>query len=75
MATAKKSLNNFKNALTSDYEHFAHLSTDILHFVKSKHKFQHKTVFHPLFQENITFLAQLRCCIDYRLTQIHRWIV
>ena len=54
-----KSLSNFQNALPSDFEHFVHLSTDILHFIQSKHKFQNINInaFYPFFQEKFTFLA------------------
>ena len=52
-----KSLNNFQNALSSDFKLCAHKRTGILHFIESKPKFQNicKNFFHPLFQEKSHF--------------------
>ena len=59
-AYSMKSLSNFQNALASVFEVFSHLSTVILHFSWSKHKFQNisRSFFHPLFQEKITFISK-----------------
>ena len=57
-----KSLNNFQNALCSDFKLCAHTKTGIFHLIESKHKFQNngKNFFHPLFQENIHFLLTVK---------------
>ena len=53
-----KTLINFQNALSSDFEICAHLKTGILHFNQSKQKFQNinKNAFHPRFQEKMSFV-------------------
>ena len=55
-AYSMKRLNNFQNASASDIKLFSHKSTVILHFSKSKHKYQNisENSFHPLFQEKTT---------------------
>ena len=57
-AYSMKSLNNFQNALPSDFKPYARSRTGILHFIESKQNFQNinKTSFHPLFQDKIHFL-------------------
>ena len=61
-------INNFQNALPSDFELSAHLSTDILHFIKSKHEFQNinKNAFILFFRNKITFFGIIQAV--YRLS-------
>ena len=61
-------INNFQNALPSEFELCAHLSTDILHFIKSKHEFQNinKNAFILFFRNKITFFGIIQAV--YRLS-------